>query len=341
MNTNSIANQPVDSGANSANQGGVKPSTFLGTALLSVALLGVAAGWLGHKPAVLVQGEVEASKIKVVPQFAGTIKAWQVRQGDKGRKRQRLVSVETVQTALGQDCAAGSTKEPSQILRGSLVEDICLQSNWWMKAKAVAEHAQETMNRSRELQSAGVVSLQELEATERALDVARSSERAAKANLDLAVTLCGQVERLSAAAEHAALRIAELEGLVTELSLSSPIDGEMQRQIAGQGECVTPGSPVASVADLQDLWVRFNVPENSLANIRIGTTFCVQVPSLGNQEVPVKVNYIAPDRGFASSRHPQKTADFAGKTFEVRAVPIQVTAGLRPGMSVLADWGKF
>jgi HlyD family secretion protein len=338
MNTNSIADQT--SGAKSANQRGVKPSTFLGTALLSVALLGVAAGWLGHKPSVLVQGEVEATKIKVVPQVAGKLEAWQVRQGDKVRKGQRLVSVETLQTALGQDCAAGSTKEPSQILRSSFVEDICLQSNWWMKAKAVAEHAQETMNRSRELQSAGVISRQELEATERDLDVARSSEGAAKANLDLAVTLCGQLERLSAAAEQAALRITELEGLVAELSLTSLIDGEMQHQIAGQGECVTPGSPVAS-ADLQELWVRFNVPQESLGNIRIGTTFCVRVPSLGNQEVPVKVNSIAPDRDFTSSRHSKKTADFAVKTFEVRALPLQVTAGLLPGMSVLADCGKF
>jgi len=336
MNTNSNVEQPGNARTHSANQSGVKPFTFLGTVALSIALLGVTAGWLGHKPPVQVTGEVEATNIKMVPQVANKIQPSHVRQGEKVREGQLLVSLENqdVQTRLGQDCAATtSTNELKQALRDSCVEDICMQSNCWVKAKAVAELAQQTVDRSRELQAAGVMSLEELKARERDFDLARSSEQSARANFELAVALCGEVERLAAAAEHADQAIAELKSLVAELSLTNPIDGEAQRQPAKQGESVTPGSPVLSVVNLQDLWVRFNLPEDLLANVSIGTTFCVRVPSLANQDVPVKVNYIAPTNSRISSRD--------RKTFEVRAVPVHVTAGLRPGMSVLADWSKF
>ena len=344
MNTNSNVDQPGSAGKHSANQSAVKPLTFFGTVALSIALLGVTAGWLGQKPPVLVTGEVEATNIKMVPQVASKIQGWHVRQGEKVREGQLLVSLENqdVQTRLGQDCAATtSTNELKQAVRDSCVEDISMQSNCWVKAKAVAEHAEQTVDRSRELQAAGVMSLEELKARERDLDLARSSEQSARANFDLAVTLCGEVERLAAAAEHADQAIVELQSLVAELSLTNRIDGEVQRQPAEEGEWVTPGSTVVSVVDLQDVWVRFNVPEGSLANISIGTTFYVRVPSLGNQEIPIRVNYIAPTDSRTPSQHLKKTGDFALKNFEVRAVPVHVTAGLRPGMSVLADWSKF
>ena len=224
MNTNSNVDQRGNTETHSANQG-VKSSTFISSAALTVALLGVAAGWLGHKPAVLVRGERQATEMKVVPQAAGTGQGWHVRQDDSVRKGQLLVSLENqeLQTRLGQDRAAtGSANERNEILRASWAEDICVQSNWWLQARAVAEHAQETVDRSRELQAAGVISLQELQAKERDLDLARSSERAARANFDLAVALCDEVERLAAAVEHAGNRTAELEGSIAELTPTSP-----------------------------------------------------------------------------------------------------------------------
>jgi HlyD family secretion protein len=115
----------------------------------------------------------------------------------------------------------------------------------------------------------------------------------------------------------------------------------VQGRIVGQGELATLGLPVVSIVDLQDIWVRFNLPEDLLSDIRMGTTFRVQVPALGNQEVPVKVNYISPNGGYATRRAAKRTRSFDLRTFEVRAVPAQVPEGLRSGMSALLTWRKF
>lgn len=292
-----------------------------------------------QKPALVFEGEVQAAEIKVVSKVVGRVQALHVCKGDKVRKGQLLASLESqdLQAKLEQARAAmESAKENSRIVRAACVEDICAQSNWWVKAKAFAEHAEKTLDRSRTLQAAEVISLQELEESESSLDIARSCERAAKASFDLAVAVFGNEGKLAAAAnlEQATRTLAELEALVFQQALTSPIDGEVQGLIVGLGELATLGLPVVSIVDPQDVWVRFNLPEDFPSKIRMGTTFRVRVPALGNEEVPVKVNYISPDGGFAAGTA-NGTRGFELRTFEVRAVPAQVTAGLRSGMIAL------
>ena len=293
-----------------------------------------------QKPALVFEGEVQAAEIKVVSKVVGGVQALHVRKGDKVRKGQLLVSLESqdLQAKLEQARAAMElAKENNRIVRAACVEDICAQSNWWVNAKAVAEDAEKTLNRSRTLQAAEVISLQELEESESNLDRARSCERAAKASFDLAVAVFGNEGKLAAAAnlEQATRTLAELEALVAELALTSPIDGEVQGLIVGRGELATLGLPVVSIVDPQDVWVRFNLPQDLLSKIRMGTSFRVRVPALGKEEVRVKVNYISPDAGFAGARAANGTRGFELRTFEVRAVPAQVTAGLRSGMSAM------
>jgi len=114
----------------------------------------------------------------------------------------------------------------------------------------------------------------------------------------------------------------------------------VQRRIGELGEGVTPGVPVMSIVDPQHVWVRFNLPEDLLSEVRMGTNLRVRVPALGNQEVPVRVDSISPNAGFAIRRVASGTGDSVLRIFEVRAVPIQITEGLRPGMSAVLTWRK-
>lgn len=324
-----------------------KSGIFAVGVVLSLALLGIAGFLLMRKPPLVVQGEVDATEIKLAPKVVGRVQALYVRKGDRVKKGQELVSLESrdLQAKLEQARAAVELAKAEHIktIRGSRVEDICAQSNLWVKAKSVTEQAERTLSRFRKLRATDAVSVQQLQDSERDWEVAQSSERAAKASLDLAVAGFREEDQLAAAAKHqqASKTVEELEALVAELKLSSPIEGEVQDRIVEKGELVSPGLPVVSVVDLQDVWVTFNLREDLLANIRMGTTFRVRVPALGNKEVPVKVNYIAPKGDFATWRATKATGDFDLKTFEVRAVPAETAEGLRPGMSALVTWGKF
>jgi HlyD family secretion protein len=315
-------------------------------AFLTLTLTGIAACLLLSKPPLLVQGEVDATEIKLAPKVVGRVQALSVHKGDQVKKSQMLVLLESrdLQAKLEQARAAMALakEEHAKMIRGSRVEDICAQSNLWVKAKAVTEQAERTATRLRKLQATDAISLQQVQDADRDWEVAQSSERAAKATFDLAVAGFREEDTLAAAAklEQASAAVEELEALVAELKLTSPIEGELQDRIVEEGELVSPGLPVVSIVNLQDVWMTFNLREDLLANIRMGSIFRVRVPALGNKEIPVKVNYIAPKGDFATWRATKATGDFDLKTFEVRAVPTEATEGLRPGMSVLATWGK-
>ncbi len=297
MNALLVGDQPGNTGSHSAKPPprGLKAALALIAALLVFVTIGVAA-WSGHKPACVVQGEVETTEAKVVAKAVGRVQAVHVCQGDKVRKGQLLVSIENqeLQAKLEQARAAMDlAKIRDNTLRAVCAEYICAQSNWWVKAKAMAGRKEQIVAHSRSLQKGGVISLQELQHLESDLDEAQSCERVAKASFALAVALFGGEGKLAAGTneEQAARRVAELEASVAELAITSPIDGVAQGHVVAQGELVRPGSPLVSIVDPQEEWVRFNLTEGPLSNVQGGTALRVRVPVLGNQEVLVKTTH--------------------------------------------------
>ena len=85
------------------------------------------------------------------------------------------------------------------------------------------------------------------------------------------------------------------------------------------------------------MWAVFNLRENELAHVHIGTQFTAKVPALGGRIVRFSVYYISPKGEYATWRATRESSGYDIKTFEVRARPLEKVRGLRPGMSVLVD----
>jgi HlyD family secretion protein len=167
--------------------------------------------------------------------------------------------------------------------------------------------------------------------------MALEKEKAAKAAYDMALTGTRVEDRENSAAlaAQAARTVDEARSQADELRLSSPIEGEVKEAVAKRGELVSPGYPVMTIIDLSDVWVTVNLREDRLAVVRMGKEILGRVPALGGAQVPFVINYISPLGDFATWRATSDSGDFDLKTFEVRAVPKEPVAGLRPGMSVL------
>lgn len=132
--------------------------------------------------------------------------------------------------------------------------------------------------------------------------------------------------------------ISEVESYLNETSIYAPIDGEVADIIAESGELVNAGYPVVTIVNLEDCWVTFNLREDLLAAIRMGSTFNAKFPALNNKIVELKVTYIHPLGNFATWNATKTSGDFDMKTFEVHARPVEKIEGLRPGMSALVNW---
>jgi len=131
--------------------------------------------------------------------------------------------------------------------------------------------------------------------------------------------------------------VQEVGALAADISLKSPIPAEVDKVVLHQGELAPPGFPIMSLVNLDDVWVVFNLREDELASIKIGTPIAGRIPALGGRTVSFKVYYISPKGEYATWRATRQSSGYDIKTFEVRARPGEKIEGLRPGMSVLVD----
>jgi len=315
-------------------------------------LLVLAAGGLGyyvwtsrHSSQVLT-GIVTTHDVIVSAQIPGQIGQLLVNEGDTvtaGQVLAVLVPDELrADTAYYASTAAGASstvtgneaalrfeeqQADSQILQAeaSLAAAEAAQTS----AGADLENAKLTFERTQKLVATGVASSEQFDQSRTAYagqqarvaslgkqaDVARAALAAAKSDAEQVAMRRGQLqasqhEVAAAQAQHqkAQVRLGYAE-------LRAPLGGIVEVRAARQGEVVSPGQPIVTIVNPDDLWVRADVEETYVDRLRTGDHFTVRLPS-GETRDGV-VFYRGVDAGFATQRDVSRTKRDI-KTFEVR-----------------------
>ncbi|MCG8474483.1 MAG: efflux RND transporter periplasmic adaptor subunit [Cytophagales bacterium] len=316
---------------------------FLAIAGALVALVNVS---MSSDP-VFLQGEVEATHVKVASKLVGRMQELYVKEGARVKKGQVMAYIESpeVEAKLLQAKAAKKAAEAQmdKAENGARIEQIRAAKNLWQKAKAGLELAEKTYQRVKNLYKEGVLPAQKMDEAEAKLQAVKHTVEMAKSQYDLARTGARKEDKKAANAlvERASGAITEVESYLSETKVTAPIDGEVATVVPERGELVAAGFPIVSLVDLNDVWLTFNMREDLLPNFKMGDKFSVLIPALGNKEVKVEVNYIKALGSFATWKATKNSGEFDMKTFEVRAVPVAKVDGLRPGMTSLIDMAQF
>lgn len=303
--------------------------------------------WLLAKPVPLeVQGQVEATQVKVSLKLTGRIDSLAVYRGQSVRQGDFLFSVESpeVEARLGQAQAARMAAEAQHLkaLSGAQKEDVQAAYNTYLKAEAALEFAEKSNERIQNLYERGVVPAQRKDEMEMQLTIARETAGAARAIWEKAKGGARSEDKEAAAAmvRKADAVIAEVSAFLHETRAYAPIDGEVANILSERGELTPAGFPVVTLVDLSQVWVVFNLREDMLAGLRKGDRFEARFPALGGQTAELEVSYIAALGDFATWNATKTTGDFDRKSFEVHARPVAPIEGLRPGMSALVNWDE-
>ena len=296
---------------------------------------------------VEVQGEVEATQVRVASKIVGRLDSLPVHKGDFVTKGQLLfiLSSPEINAKLDQANAAleGAMAQNSKAMTGAEKEDIAAAFNMYQKAEAGFDLARKTNTRIQNLYKEGVVPAQKRDEAEAQLKAAEETANAARETWNKAKkgTRIEDKDAAKAMVDRAEGAISEVRSYLNETNISAPMDGEISDIIAERGELVSAGYPVVTLVNLNDCWVTFNLREDLLAAIKMGSTFDARFPALGNREIMLKVTYIHPLGNFATWNATKTSGDFDMKTFEVHARPEKPVEGLRPGMSALVNWSKI
>ena len=313
---------------------------LVGVALLLTAVLLLT--WHFQEPALeFIQGEVEAKEVDVSSKVPGRISKILVKEGSSVNRNELLAVLEfpEIQAKLEQADAARDAAQAQQEKadHGARKEEILAAKSLWLEAGQATQLLEKTYRRLQVLYDDGVVPAQRRDEAEAKWKASMHQTQAARSAYEMAESGARQEDKEAAAAlaRQAEGAVREVESVLKESHLKAPRSGEVAEVLVEPGELVSAGFPIITLVDLTDIWVAFNMREDRLADMRMGTELTADIPALGNHSVKLKVDYIAPLGDFATWRATSASGGFDLKTFEVRARPMEPVEGLRPGMSAL------
>lgn len=302
-----------------------------------VALIGFLA--LGRDPEV-IQGEMEVEEYRVSGKVPGRILELRVKEGDLVKAGDTLVIIEApeVEAKMSQaQNAVNAASAMEQMARnGTRKEMIRSAAQLLEQAKSGLELAEKSYKRVQQLYDEEVVSAQKRDEAEAMYKSAQAQVKAAQSQYEMAVNGARLEERRAASATvgQAKGAVQEVNSYIRETVQIAQIDGEVTDVYPKVGELVGTGTPILSIAVMDDSWATFNIREDQLKNVKIGSEIMVSVPAL-EKELKMKVYYMKDKGSFAVWKATKASGQYDQKTFEVKARPLEKLDGVRPGMSVI------
>ncbi|MBR4114740.1 MAG: biotin/lipoyl-binding protein [Bacteroidales bacterium] len=288
----------------------------------------------------ILQGQAEAAEYRVSSKIPGRILEFRVHEGQKVKAGDTLAIIEAPEVeakkAQAEAVKTAAEAQNTKAEKGARKEQIQAAYEMWQKAKTGREIMEKSYTRISNLYKEGVVSEQKYDEIKAQYDAAVSTENAARAQYTMAVKGAQEEDKEMAAAQvkQAEGVVAEVDSYISETILTAYADGEITEIYPHVGELIGTGAPIMSVAIMNDMWATFNVREDYLTKMPIGTEFQAYIPAL-DTTATMKVDYMKDMGDFAAWKATKQTGQYDLKTFEVRATAKSDIKGLRPGMTVL------
>jgi HlyD family secretion protein len=140
-----------------------------------------------------------------------------------------------------------------------------------------------------------------------------------------------KVVQAQAAQARALLRVAEDD--LAKSSLHAPFDGFVTVKDTEQGEYVQPGTPVITIARLDEVWVKTYVPETQLGKIFLGQKAEVISDSFPEKTYPGAVTFISPEAEF-TPKNVQTREERVKLVYRIKVTLENPRQELKPGMPV-------
>lgn len=287
-----------------------------------------------------IQGQVEVSEYRVSSKVPGRILEIRVKEGDYVNVGDTLAILDAPEVrakmtqAQSAENAAAAMDEMAN--NGARQEQVRGAFAVLQQAKAGLEIAQKSYNRVQRLYDEGVMTAQKRDEAFANYKALEAQVKAAQSQYDMARNGARSEEKKAVAAQvnRAKGAVAEVNSYIHETMQIAQMAGEVSDVYPKVGELVGTGSPIMSVSLMNDIWGTFNVREDQLDGMKVGSIVTAFVPAF-KKEIRMKVYYIKDQGSYAVWKATKSNGQYDLKTFEVKARPMDKLEGLRPGMSLI------
>jgi len=251
-----------------------------------------------------------------------------------------------------------------ELINGSRPEDIAAQRATAARAKAEVDRLDSEYRRQKQLYEREVISTREYETAQTALEVAKAKLREDQERLNLLLEgpRKEQVEQARAALRQAherynlikkgprqedidqararlerarqALAIAETR--LSYTTVAAPLSGVVLSQNLEPGMYAAPGTPVVTVGDLVNVWLRAYINETDLGRVKVGQPVRVTTDAYPGKHYEGRVSFIASQAEF-TPKSVQTEKERVKLVYRVKIDIQNPQMELKPGMPADAE----
>jgi HlyD family secretion protein len=290
-------------------------------------------------PGIKLSGTIEATTVELGFKVPGRIAERLVDEGYRVTAGQTIARLES--DDLAKEVAARTADRDA--LRAALAElEAGYRSEEVAQAQAALDRvrAEETRQqddfvRQKNLFEREVIPRQRFDAALATLDASRATVREAEQRLKLLrtgprpETISQARARLRAAEQLLALAGTRLGYTI----LTAPQAGTVLAKNVEPGELVAAGTPVVTIANLENVWVRAYISETDLGRVKLGQKAEVTSDTWKERKYPGRVTFISPEAEF-TPKTVQTEKERVKLVYRIKITLPNPQQELKPGMPV-------
>jgi len=306
--------------------------------VVAVTLIVLALRSSNHGAAIGASGTVEATEADLGFQLPGRLEHIAVHEGDQVRAGEDLAWLERTELAARKQLAGAQVDAArarlAELERGFRTEEVAQGRAALRAAEQRLTDARRELDRTRRLHDGGAVSEQQLELHQTALTLAQSEYDTALERLQI-LERGPRGEQIAAqrgVLAQASAAVAQADAALDNALVHAPFDGVVTVRHREPGEIVAAGSPVLTVMNPGDRWIRIYVPEDQVGRLQIGTPATITADAYPDRSYEGRVAFIADEAEF-TPRNVQTIEERVKLVFRVK---VQITNDpsfdLKPGL---------
>lgn len=220
---------------------------------------------------------ISQNNVNVTPKASGTIKKLYVKIGQKVNKGDIIAKIDdtdlTVQLQQADAAIELAKANASLSTNGSLQNSINQMKAQVDSLQIQLNDAQTNLNRMKELFAAGAVAQADLEKAQMGVDTLTTQLQNAQSTLNLNQTTVTQATQSvgESAIKQAEAARANIKNMINNTTVKAEGNGTITNLMVSEGNAVGAGTPIATIADGENLKVSLQVSQELIDKIGVGT----------------------------------------------------------------------
>ena len=253
---------------------------------------------------ITASGFIEAREVDIRSEVSGKIVKLGFEEGDVFKNGETLCLIDKekpeFQLKEAEAAAGGMAAKLALLKRGLRTEEVDKARIFVAELREKRDLAKIEYERAKDLLGKGVISKSAYDTAQTALGVAEEQMRSAEREYEMAKEgyRKEEIEQAQQSLKQAESRVQLIQRDIKNSNIISPVTGVVTKKLAEQGEYIPVGGLIATVTDLDFVWLKIFVSEQEYGKVKIGEKVKIKIDSYPDKAFQGKIIFISSEAEF-------------------------------------------